>query len=40
MWPSIGQGHAQQPVVHVLGRAVSRLMGAVDLAAKGNGHKG
>ena len=30
MRPSIGQGHAQQSVVHVLGGAVSRLMRAVN----------
>jgi hypothetical protein len=40
MWPSVGQGHAKQSVVHVLGRAVSRPMGAVDVPARRNGHEG
>jgi hypothetical protein len=35
--PSVGQRHAQQPLVHVLDRAVSRPMGAVNLPAGGNG---
>jgi hypothetical protein len=39
MWPSIGQGHAKQSVVHVLGGAVSRPMGAVNLAPRSNGHE-
>src|SRR5688500_2705328 len=30
---SVGQGHAQQPLVHVLGRAVARPVGAVDYPA-------
>jgi hypothetical protein len=40
MFPAIGQGHAQQSLVDVLGRAVSRPMGAVDLPARSNGHEG
>ena len=40
MWPSVGQGHAQQSVVHVLGGAVSRPLSAVNLAARSNGHEG
>jgi hypothetical protein len=38
--PPIGQRHAQQPLVHVLGWTVSRPMGAVNLAASGNGYEG
>ena len=40
MGPSIGQGHAQQSVVHVLGGAVFRLMRAVNLPAWSNGDEG
>ena len=40
MWPSIRQGHAKQSVVHVLGGAVSRRMGAVDFPARSNGDEG
>ena len=40
MLAAIGQGHAQQSLVHVLGRAVSRPVGAMDFAAGGNGHEG
>ena len=32
--PAIGQGHAQQPLVHVLGRAVSRPVGGMDIPAR------
>ncbi len=40
MLPPIGQGHAQQPLMHVLGGAVSRPMRAVDVPARRNGHEG
>jgi hypothetical protein len=40
MFPPIGQGHAQQSLVHVLGRAVSCAVSAVDFPARSNGHKG
>jgi hypothetical protein len=40
MLPSIGQGHGQQSLVHVLGRAVSRSVGAVDFPARSDGHGG
>ena len=37
---SVGQGHAQQTLVHVLGRAVARPVCAVDHPARSNGHEG
>ena len=37
MLPPIGQSHAKQTLVDVLGRAVSRPMRAVDLAPRSNG---
>jgi hypothetical protein len=40
MLAPIGQRHAQQPLVHVLGRAVSRPMRAMDFATRSDGHKG
>ncbi len=40
MFPPIGQGDAQQSLVHVLGRAVPCAVGAVDVPARSNGHEG
>jgi hypothetical protein len=40
MLAAIGQGHAQQSLVHVLGGAVSGPVSAMDFAAGGNGHEG
>ena len=40
MLTPIRQGDTQHSLVHVFGRAVSRPIGAVNLAAESNGYEG